>query len=74
MKVDTGEDSMEMKPSELISVSKLGDTGRSRVPVDDSTIVDAQKPVETWGSKFWKEWRLGRHAGFRQALCTSMWF
>ncbi|EGO59042.1 hypothetical protein NEUTE1DRAFT_28618, partial [Neurospora tetrasperma FGSC 2508] len=85
MKVGTGENSMEMKPSELISVSKLGDTDRSWVPVDDRSLlhtrtlcttvqfVDAQKPVETWGSNFWKEWRLGR-VGFRQALWTSMWF
>lgn len=24
------------------------------------TLVGAQKLVETWASKFWKEWKLGR--------------
>ncbi|KAK3949950.1 hypothetical protein QBC32DRAFT_218475 [Pseudoneurospora amorphoporcata] len=83
MNVGAEGDMMETRPSELISVSKLGDIDRSWVSVDGrstdhrsqgwSYAMYTQKLVETWGSKFWKEWKLGR-VGFRQALWTSMWF
>ena len=37
-KVGAEEDSMETRPSELISVSKFGDIGRSWESVDDKSV------------------------------------